>query len=156
MSFLDTVLIDDHEARSLPGASVVGKIDGIRSPVTRRGGDDQTIPGENGDLPTPLPVDKYLITIPLRIWGASRGERNDNLTALALLIGGFAAGGVVALKRRIATGSADAYLEHSAPGRFATGLSIDVMNPNTGAITLQYYQLKGLWSDDGGTTWTLP
>lgn len=155
MAFLDTLLVNGHDLRALPYWEVVGSIDGLRSPLLRRG-EHGLIPGRRGRVPTPLVLDYYPITVPGRIYGATRGERNDNLTDLLSLVSGLGASGLVDLERRIATGAADDHLAATAPGSSNPGYSWAIINPNTGATALMYYQMTGLWSDDGGTTWTLP
>jgi hypothetical protein len=62
--------------------------------------------------------------------------------------------GLVTLKRRIATGSGDAYAEHTAKGAYISGLSASIINPYTGATELQFYNLSGAWWD--GSQWLVP
>lgn len=152
--FNDTLFVDGHEIRALDGLLIVGPIRGLWSPGERRGEDD-VIPGADGELLSQKPLATYTIEIPIRITGRSRGERNDNLHQLGQKISGIDAGGLVQLKRRRATnGASGDYLETTARGRYLTGLSMDVVNPITGAASLQYKQGSGGWFN--GTSYSYP
>lgn len=152
--FLDTLWIDGNELRALSGLIVVGAIKGLRAPGERRG-DDDVIPGRDGELGSQKPLAAYTIEIPVRIIGASRGERDDHMHNLGQLITGIDSGGLVQLKRRRATnGASGDFFEGTAKGRYLTGLSDDVVNPTTGATSLQYRQLSGGWFD--GTRYLYP
>lgn len=146
MSFLDTLFIDGHDIRTLTGLKITGPIKGLWATGERRG-DDDPIPARRGELGAELPLAKYVIEIPVRIFGANRGVRNDNLALIGSLIGGQSGNGLVTLKRRRATGSADDFLEHTARGRYITGLSMEQVNDLTGRVTLQYWNLSGCWKD---------
>lgn len=149
MSFLDTLFIDTHSIRAVDGLIVTGAIRGLFAPGERRG-DDDAPGGRDGELGAELPLAAYVIEIPIRILGASRGERNDNIINLGNLIGGKAGNGLVQMSRRIATGTGGDYAEAFAKGRYLTGLTFDVVNPYTGASTLQYKNLSGAWNPGTG------
>ena len=150
MSFLDTLLIDGTNIRTIDGLAIVGAIQGLWAPGARRG-DDDAPGGRDGELGAPLPLAKYVIEIPVQLTAASRGERNDLARSLGALIGGYATNGLVQLNRHIATGTAGDHLTQLAQGRFITGLDMAQINPRTGRTTLQYYNLSGGWNDGTGT-----
>lgn len=142
MSFLDTILIDGQDVRSVTGWQVVGII-GHQATGDRRG-DDDDVPGRDGSLGAILPIAKNIIRVSFRISGATRGERNDNWrNGIALLDGG--ANGLCSIARRVAKGSSSGYDEHTTDGRYLTGSNLGVMNPYTGQCDLQYYNLRGRW-----------
>lgn len=149
MSFLDTLFVDGHSIRAIDGLQVVGAIRGLWAPGERRG-DDDAPGGRDGELGAELPLAAYVIEIPIRITGTSRGDRNDNIRNLGALIGGSAGNGLVQMSRRVATGSAGDYLEAFAQGRYLTGLTFDVVNPYTGTSSLQYKNLSGGWNPGSG------
>lgn len=148
---VDTILIDGHNVRALTGCRVVGLIDGIYAPGTRRGDPaDGVVGGADGALGSQRPLDYYIITIPLWVEGATSGARNANLRALGPLLTGT--NGLVTISRVIDTATTPD--THTAPGQFITGLSPQQMNSRTGRINLQYYQLAGFWL--GGSTKYVP
>lgn len=149
MAFLDTLLIDGHDIRAMTGVRVVGFME-LFAPGDRRG-DPDVIPGKNGELEAPLPRAKYVMSVPIRVLGATRGERNDNLRALAAICEGNQ--GIVPLWRRIATGSGDDYVQHTTTGQFITGVSLSLLNDTTGTTELQFYNMRGGWWD--GSAWIL-
>lgn len=149
MSYLDTIIIDGHDVRALDYLTIGPGHMKLRGDGERRG-DDDLIPGDDGEEANPLPLAKWIIVIPCRIRGANRGQRNDNLAAASALIGGWGNHGRVALERRTATGDANDYLAVFAPGRFITGLSPALMNDRTGQTQLQYYQMTAYWLDGDG------
>ena len=150
MSFLDTLLVDGTDLRSLSYIKIVGVMD-LFAPGDLRGPLLQ-VPRVDGDRAAPLPRASYILHVPVQISGATRGERNDNLRALGPLMYGDR--GIVTLTRRIATGDGGDYAEHTAPGQFITGLSAAWLNHVTGRTELQFYNLKGGWWD--GSTWLVP
>lgn len=149
MAYLDTLLIDGHDIRTMTGVRVVGYMQ-LFAPGDRRG-DDDVIPGLRGELGARLPRAKYVLSVPIRVYGATRGARNDNLRALTTICEGDM--GIVPLWRRIATGSGDSYIQHTTTGRFITGASLALMNDTTGTTELQFYNLRGGWWD--GAAWIL-
>lgn len=144
----NTILVNTLDVYELPGCEVVGEIEGIFAPGERRG-DDDPIPGADGELLAELPLAAYIITIPLRIFGATGGLRNANIRNLSALLSGWDRNGLVDLERRIENpdGSFD---PGTAPGRFITGLSPNVVNPTSGRTSLKYKQGAGFWLN--GTT----
>src|SRR5206468_12737230 len=98
MSFLDTLLVNGHDVRALTGVTIVGTME-LFAPGDFRG-DHQELPGRDAAVGVALPRAKYILHVPVRIAGATRGERNDNLRALGPLLRGST--GLVTLKRRIA------------------------------------------------------
>lgn len=153
-AFLDNLFIDGVSIRGLTGLTIVGAMRGFWAPGERRG-DDDPIPGRDGELGSRKPLAAYVIEVPVKILGANRGDRNDNLHALGGLITGQDTGGLVQLKRRRATnGTSGDYLESTARGEYLTGLSPDIVNPYTGFATLQYRNLSGGWFN--GTSYVYP
>jgi hypothetical protein len=148
MSYLDTLFVNGHDIRTaFTGLTVYGTIDHW-APGDRRG-EDETIPGRNGDLDTQLPRASFVILVSIQVTGATRGERNDNLRdAIALMRGSDH--GLVPIKRRIATGTGSAYEQGTARGRVLTAAS-SILNPYTGRGALQIKNLDGAWKDSGGT-----
>ena len=152
--YLDNLLVDGQGVREVDGLIITGPIKGLWAPGERRGEDD-VVPGRDGELGSQKPLAAFVIEIPIRILGANRGERNDNLHELGQLITGIDNGGLVQLVRRRATnGTSGDYLQTTARGRYLTGLSVDVVNPTTGAASLQYKNLSGGWFN--GTRYTYP
>lgn len=150
MTFIDTILIDGTDVAALPGVIAVDYIDGLYAPGTARG-DDDSIANADGWIGSKLPLDKYLITVPLWVAGATTGELNSNLAALGLIVRGDR--GLVTLSRRLDNGAG--YDTHTAPGRFAGGLTpTGERNHEALALDLQFYNLRGAWLD--GTTWLVP
>src|SRR5438309_1596874 len=113
MSYLNTLLIDGHDVAGLPGVFAVSEIDGLFAPGTTRG-DDDPIPGADGQLGHGLPVDKYLITVTLWVGGTSTANLNANVKAIAPLVTG--ARGLVTLTRKLDNGAG--FDSHTADGRF--------------------------------------
>lgn len=150
MAFLDTLLVNGHDLRAMDGIRIVGYME-LFAPGDRRG-DDSIVPGARGELGSQLPLAKYIFHVPIQVMGNTRGERNDNLRVLGSIVSGT--GGLVTLTRRIATGSGSGYVEHTAPGRFITGLTPTLLNHVTGRTELQFYNLKGAWFN--GSFWTIP
>lgn len=149
MSYIDTLLIDGTDVRSLPGVFAVGFIDGLYAPGTRRDADD-VIPGADGVTGAQVPLDKYLITVPIWISGATTAALNANVRAIGPLVTGTR--GLVTLTRHLDNGAG--YDTHTAPGRFATGLTLSMVNLTQGSMDLQFYNLRGAWLD--GTDWIVP
>lgn len=149
MSYGDTLLIDGTDVRALPGVVAVGFIDGLYAPGTRRG-DDDTIPGRQGQLGVLLPADKYLITVPISVAGSTTAQLNANLHSIGSAVAG--SGGLVTLTRKLANGSG--FDSHTANGRFVQGLQFTLMNWTTAQTDLQFYNLDGAWWT--GTSWRLP
>lgn len=151
MAYVDTLLIDGTDVEALPGVIAVDYIDGLFAPGTTRG-DDDIIPGRRGQLGVGgLPLDRYLITVPLWVSGANTATLNSNMAALGLVVRGT--GGLVTLTRRLT--SSGGHVDHTAAGRFATGLTpTGERNHEAVALQLQWYNLDGAWWD--GTTWLVP
>lgn len=146
MAFLDTVLFNDNDVRALPYLKVLGIQH--RAPGIRRG-DHEPVPGRNGKLPARLALDTFNVTVSVRIFGASRGERNDNLALVVDLFGG-GVNGIGTLKRRKATGSADDYIEHHASASFMGGFDMSPDNDLMGVCDLIFENLSGCWLDGSG------
>lgn len=145
VSVPNTLLIDGHDLRTyFAGLRVVGDMN-LYSTGTRRG-NDQVIPGRNGQIPVPgLPLDAYDFTVSVWVAGASRGEKEARLRAVASVLLGSASDGLVTLTRRLANSADDGYDEGTAQGRFVAGLSFAVLNPLTGNTQLQFLNLDGCW-----------
>lgn len=150
MAYLDTLLINGHDVRTMTGIRVVGYME-LFAPGDRRGGDDGVVPGSDGELPERLPRAKYVMSVPIRVMGATRGERNDILRTVSAICEGDH--GIVPLARRIATGSGDDHVQHTTTGQFVTGLSLTLLNDTTGTTELQFYNMRGGWWD--GSAWIL-
>jgi hypothetical protein len=152
VTFIDTLLIDGTDVAALPGVIAVDFIDGLYAPGARRG-DDDDVPGRDGSLGAELPLAKYLITVPVWVKGATTAELNSNLRTLGPLVTGSR--GLVTLTRRLDNGAG--YDEHTAAGRFATGLTpTGERNQTAVALELQFYNLDGAWFDSGTSTWLVP
>jgi hypothetical protein len=149
-----TILIDGHDVRALTGVSVVGYINGWFAPGTRRGSSD-VVADADGELGAALPLAAYLLRIPIQVQGATEDAMVTNLLALGALIGGTTTGGLVSLTRRHVPASGPT-VDHTAPGRFVTGLADAILNPQTGRSELQYYQLKGYWLDPATSNRLVP
>ncbi len=148
----NTLLIDGHDVRTLPGVVVAGPLD-LFAPGDRRGNDD-VIPNRQGELGAALPLAKFIVRIPIRVNGDTPDEFVANVLGLGPLIGGLAAGGLVTLTRHIVTASG--FVEHTAKGRFITGLALGMGNPWTGTTELQYYNLDAAWWDPTTSAWLVP
>lgn len=146
MTYLNTLLIDGTDVYDLPGVFAVDFIDGLDAPGTTRG-DDDVIPGADGQLGHGLPVDRYLITVPLWVQGTSAADLNANVRAIGPLVTG--ARGLVTLTRKLDNGAG--FDSHTAPGRFATGLGLSRVSDTVGSMDLQFYNLNGRWFD--GSAW---
>lgn len=153
MTYVDTLLVDGTDVAALPGVIAVDFIDGLFAPGTTRGDDDE-IPRRDGALGAAnLPRAKYLITVPVWVMGATTADLVTNLAALGPLVRGT--GGLVTLTRRLTTSGG--HVDHTAAGRFATGLTpTGERNREAVALDLQFYNLDGAWTSDGGTTWLVP
>lgn len=142
----DTLLIDGTDIRSITGWRVVGAISHWGTGDRR--GDDDSVPGRDGWIGAVLPRDRYIIRVPIRVYGSSQGERNDNLrNGLASVDGG--SDGLCTLTRVIASGAGTD--SHTSDGRFITGSALAALNPVTGMCELQYYNLRGAWWN--GSLW---
>jgi len=153
VTYVDTLLIDGTDVAALPGVRRVGFIDGLYAPGAVRG-DDDVIPGRQGQLGVAgLPLERYLITVPVWVSAVDTATLNTNLAALGLVVRGT--GGLVSLTRRLTTSGG--HVDHTAAGRFATGLTpTGERNRQAVALDLQFYNLDGAWTSDGGTTWLVP
>lgn len=148
MTFIDTLLIDGTDVAALPGVIAVDYIDGLYAPGARRGDDDE-IPGLDGALGAQLPLAKYLITVPVWVSGATTAALNSNLRSLATAVTGTR--GLVTLSRHLDNGAG--YDTHTAPGRFATGLTpTGERNHVAVQLDLQFYNLAGAWFSSGAPT----
>lgn len=148
MSVLSTLLVDGVDIRSLAGI-IVTRMD-LSAPGTRRGSAD-TIPGRQGQLGARLPYDAYVFAVTITVIGASEAEYVTRLAAVGAAVAGDS--GLVALARRLPT-SGGGYVQHTANGQFAGGLSFDLLNPVSGETELSFINLSGAWWN--GSTWLVP
>ncbi len=159
MSIPDTLLVDGHDLRTLPGI-IVESLE-LFAPGRRRGEND-VIPGRPGALGFGGPFEAYAFAVAVTVTPADAGGVEpatdvgrrvlmlDNLRGLAAALAG--AGGLVTLTRRLAT--ATGYDAHTAAGQYVDGLAVELLNPETGSTELQFVNLDGAWWD--GTTWLVP
>lgn len=153
----DTLIVDGADLQALTGITI-NDLD-LLAPGTRRGSDD-IIPGRDGQLGAPLPLDAYSFSVPITVdGGTDPGLHARRATMLATLraaiadIGGMTTGGLVTLTRRLAK-VGGGYDEHTAPGRFVAANTFSLIRWDTGRTELEFVNLAGAWSD--GTDWLVP
>lgn len=150
----NTLLVDGTDIRTLAGITIVGYMD-LHAPGTLKGSDeDEDLPGDDGVLGVPLPYAAYSFSVPIRVFGATRGQKEARLRAVGAAVRGT--NGLVTLTRRLANAADDGYDEHTAHGRFAMFNSISLLNPFSDQTELQFVNLDGYWLDGDGVTKHVP
>jgi hypothetical protein len=159
----DTLLVGSTDIQSLAGI-VVEDFSGLFAPGTRRGQND-VIPGRQGQLGAPKVYDAYAFSIPITVLPyasdgtmastlqARRAQTIANLRAASAALAGT--NGLVALTRRLSSG-ASSYVSHTCSGEFVEGLGLTLLNTETGQTELQFVNLDGAWWDAATSTWLVP
>ncbi|SRR6266705_1141473 len=157
----DTLLVGSTDIQSLAGI-VVEDFSGLFAPGTRRG-QNEVIPGRQGQIGAEKVYDAYAFSIPITVLPhASDGSVSSNLQArraqvIANLRAASAAlagtNGLVTLTRRLSD-SATTYVSHTCAGEFVQGLGMTLLNVETGQTELQFVNLDGAWWN--GSAWLVP
>lgn len=147
----NTLLVDGQDLRDIDGLLIAGDMN-LYAPGARKG-DDIDLPYRRGSIAvTGLQYAAYTFSIPVIVKGADRAERETIVRGLGTLFAGT--DGLVTLERRMDNGAG--YDAHTAAGRFIDGLAFSLLNDRTAQTELQFKNLDGAWSPDGGTTWLVP
>jgi hypothetical protein len=149
----DTLFIGGVDIQALPGI-VVEDLAGLISPGTRRGEND-IIPGRTGQVGVPKPLDAFTMRIPIAVlpFNATRlqpanavrrrGMTLENLRRVTTLV----APGLVTLTRRLSSTDADGQVDHTCAADYQTGITVDMLNFETGRTELEFVNLDGCWYD---------
>jgi hypothetical protein len=153
MSWGNSLRIGGTKVENFPGRYTVDVIDGFWAPGGRRG-DDYEIPGRNGSYGARLPYDRYLISISMFVMGATLDEFNSNVIALGQIFRASPENsGRIGLERRLYRGPGE-WVAHTAQGRWATGMNLQMVNHTYARADLQIYNLSGAWWN--GSNWIVP
>jgi hypothetical protein len=149
----DTLFIGDTDIQKLQGI-VVEDLAGLIAPGTRRG-DNDIIPGRVGQVGVTKPLDAFAMRIPIAVLPFAlnrevpytavtrRGMTLENLRRVTTLV----APGLVTLTRRISSTNAQGYADHTCAADYQTGITVNMLNFETGRTELEFVNLDGCWYD---------
>lgn len=114
---------------------------GIKADAPLRGA-NVTIPGLAGDVHVPKVRSAYVFTVPLAVYGTTRGDLNDNLAALRTLLDSSVT--PLAMERRLILGGIN--VSQTADGDYINGLQPEILHFRNGLVVLEIANLSGGWT----------